>query len=657
MLLRSLTLTNIGVYAGPQTVHFSTSPERPITLIGGQNGSGKTSLLEAISLALYGKRARRILGASAYPEYLNELVHYGTSRASVRVEFERTEDGRQIIYEVERAWARSVRGKATEALYVSANGESRPDLAAAWPEFVEGVMPMAVSELAIFDAEKIEALADPGSSTEVLKTSLFGLLGLDLIDKLHRDLGEYRRRVARESTSSETTSLSTELAHAEDRLAAVQGDADSAVQEYERIEDDLAEQRGRLDVARSKLAKSGGGLFARREELHTTAATTRARLEVSQRDLLSLAGSELPLVMLSDLLKRVVSAGDQRKAAQEAALLADEMARRDAQMVHTISSHAATTPDFIALIVETLANDLDSRERPEEPEFGVSPSAKDEAELLLGAHRVSLLEQASSALTDFDDSVAALDEVERTLLSVPDSARIASVVEEVAATEANVLTIEASLGRQQRVVEDFERRTETARRSVDRFAHALLEAGAADQNTARLAREVSKAETALEEFAARVLAKNLGRITAEITDALRSLFRKQGLVDEVRIDPETLKVILVGPDGREVDPGKLSAGERQILATAVLWGLSRSTGMNLPTVIDTPVGRLDGSHRLNLVERYFPFAARQVVLLSTDQEIIGSYKDQLDAKTGETYLLDFNEETGATRIVNGYFND
>ncbi|MCY4273728.1 MAG: AAA family ATPase, partial [bacterium] len=94
MLLRSLTLENFGVYRGPQTVRFSTAKERPVTLIGGKNGTGKTSILDSIPLCLYGSRARRILNSSSYPEHLSSLVQPGESAASVSLEFERTEAGR-----------------------------------------------------------------------------------------------------------------------------------------------------------------------------------------------------------------------------------------------------------------------------------------------------------------------------------------------------------------------------------------------------------------------------------------------------------------------------------------------------------------------------------------------------------------------------------
>ena len=60
---------------------------------------------------------------------------------------------------------------------------------------------------------------------------------------------------------------------------------------------------------------------------------------------------------------------------------------------------------------------------------------------------------------------------------------------------------------------------------------------------------------------------------------------------------------------------------------------------------------------MHLVERYLPFASHQVVLFSTDEEIIGDYLDRLGPWIGRCYLLAYDDELGATRIVRGYFDE
>jgi DNA sulfur modification protein DndD len=77
----------------------------------------------------------------------------------------------------------------------------------------------------------------------------------------------------------------------------------------------------------------------------------------------------------------------------------------------------------------------------------------------------------------------------------------------------------------------------------------------------------------------------------------------------------------------------------------------------LPVAIDTPLGRLDSDHRSNLIERYFPAASHQVILLSTDTEIGEVEVEQLrssDAIARE-YLLKYNPSERQTIIEPGYF--
>ena len=139
-------------------------------------------------------------------------------------------------------------------------------------------------------------------------------------------------------------------------------------------------------------------------------------------------------------------------------------------------------------------------------------------------------------------------------------------------------------------------------------------------------------------------------------ESFRKLLRKTDLVKSITIDPATFETILTGQDGRPLSFDRLSAGEKQLLATSLLWGLARASGRPIPTIIDTPLGRLDSSHRRHIIERYFPNASHQVLLLSTDEEIVGPYYKTLQPFITRSYLLNHNEELGQTRIESGYFS-
>ena len=89
----------------------------------------------------------------------------------------------------------------------------------------------------------------------------------------------------------------------------------------------------------------------------------------------------------------------------------------------------------------------------------------------------------------------------------------------------------------------------------------------------------------------------------------------------------------------------------------MLWALAHTSGRALPMIIDTPLARLDSEHRNALVERYFPEASHQVIVLSTDTEVDAKLLDRLMPAVSHTYRLDYNPDMRATTAIPGYFDD
>ncbi len=656
MLLRSLVLNNIGVYRGRQQVGFSTDSEQPITLIGGRNGSGKTSLLHAIPLVLYGNRARWVLNGVSYPEHLNSLIHHGAHTASIKLEFDRAEGGKQVRYTVERSWHRTRHRKASDRLAVSANGEPRPDLATGWAEFAEGIMPAAVAELAVFDGEKIESLADPASSAEVLRTSIYGLLGLGLIDRLRTDLRNFRRRTAKAHKSRQPELLAQTLAEAETELAAAESDAIAARVTLSDAETARADLQAQLHKANDKLATTGGELLAQRDDIQRCLAEAAAAADAVERELRQLAASDLPLGLVPDLIKLTVAAGEQYEASRLTHQTYSAMSLRDARVADCLVAALGLDDTQADLLRRLLRTDLESLERPDPPTFSPTLECTDSARSLLH-HRLSDLQGTAKRLTrQIEEHNADIERLDAMLAAVPDAASVAAVVRSVATAEAELNVANRSVEQASLAVAAADRRVTDAHRRVDALAHEALDVEAAERNTARTAREITAADEVLEQFAHHMVCKHLSRITGEINSALAVLLRKQGLVASVFIDPDNLSVTLLDSKRQRVDAHRLSAGERQMMATGILWGLSRCTGMTLPTVIDAPLGRLDRTHRTNLIERYFPHASRQVVLLSTDEEVAGDHLRRLLPSVGVQYRLDFDDTEARTTIREGYLD-
>jgi DNA sulfur modification protein DndD len=159
----------------------------------------------------------------------------------------------------------------------------------------------------------------------------------------------------------------------------------------------------------------------------------------------------------------------------------------------------------------------------------------------------------------------------------------------------------------------------------------------------------------MQEFLRRATERKIDRLSAFVTESFRFLLRKQTLVERILIEPEHFAITLYDRDGQALPKQRLSEGEKQIFAIAVLWGLARASARPLPAVIDTPMARLDAAHRQNLVERYFPNASHQVLIFSTDTEVDRHYYQALQPAIARAYHLRYDEEQRMTVGEEGYF--
>ena len=143
----------------------------------------------------------------------------------------------------------------------------------------------------------------------------------------------------------------------------------------------------------------------------------------------------------------------------------------------------------------------------------------------------------------------------------------------------------------------------------------------------------------MQEFLKRVTVRKIDRLSTLVTESFQFLLRKSAFVRRIVIDPLTFAITVVDAEGRAVPKTRLSEGEKQIFAVSVLWGLARAAARPLPAVIDTPMARLDATHRKHLVERYFPHASHQVVIFSTDTEVDRESYRRLQGHIARAYPL------------------
>jgi DNA sulfur modification protein DndD len=658
MILDSIILNNFGAYAGKQEALLTPEEGKPIILFGGMNGGGKTTLLDGIQLAFYGPKARiSNRGKLGYKEYLRESMHRGSDPgegAGVIIRFRRMMDGEYHNFELQRTWREGVKG-IEETVRVLRDGLPDDISTEHWDEAIEAYLPNGIAHLFFFDGEQIKELAEGGHAAEILGTAIHSLLGLDLVDRLETDLKVFERRKKSEGLDREETQkliqVREELIHIDQEQEKVAMEEGALVNKTGQLAKEL---RAKEDLFRSE----GGELYLRRQDLETELESVKGQkkeLEVKFREL---AAGPLPLLLVQDLLAEVENVVRHETEIRRSRILLTTLEERDREVIANLRKESLGN-NAITKINNILGNDRNLRKSIANETLVLD--ADDSLAPHIAHLRVVVLPETGKQANNFIEDLAVLDEkitrLEGELERVPTAERIAVIQQDLNIAKKEHETKKAELDTLLARKQALQRQRIAIEMRLDKLGEQDMDIRVADDDRQRMLKHSIKVRGTLLRFRTTVVQRHATNIENLMFESFQKLLHKTELVKRISINPETFEAILTGKDGKTLPFDRLSAGERQLLATSLLWGLARASGRPVPTIIDTPLSRLDSSHRKHLIERYFPYASHQVLLLSTDEEIVGSYYSALKPYTSRTFLLSHNRETGQTDIKQGYFNE
>ncbi|WP_436851630.1 DNA sulfur modification protein DndD [Nocardiopsis dassonvillei] len=654
MLLRKITLKNFGAYLGEQSLDLTTDAHRPIVLIGGLNGCGKTTLLDAIQLALYGPRARCSgRGNRSYEVYLRESINRRVEKREgtrISLEFSLAVEGSERHYKVNRRWF--VEGsKVREAVGVEIDGNYDPVISEGWADHIEDLLPLEVASLFFFDGEKIESLADTRQAATVIESAVQSLLGINTIRQLRTDLVALERR---KSSSKEDKKAAEEIDALREELRKAEVEVESSLQNRASLQSNLSQAQRRLADAEHTFKKEGGTYYERRSSLERERAALSEQLEGTRQALVNAAGGALPLGLLTSPIAAVLEHAEKERHAAKITQVLDLIQERDQWVLKHLNETQSDTE--LSAISAKLAGDRDQLEKQTMVDivYGLSDDAFSQLRALpqiLDAEQ----QRADELIHSFNILNEKIEEIDRQLAGVPEEDVISHRLEERDNAIRRVAQIEEALSTADAAYERALRQREQASVSLDRAHRANIQKLEKAEDAARIVEYSAKVRSTLEMFGKALLERRIGALEVAVLDSFNKLMRKNGLVKDLRIDTKKYNIVLIGEDGNSIEPTRLSAGERQLLAVSLLWGIARVAGNRLPSVIDTPLGRLDSQHREHLVKRYFPQASHQVLLLSTDEEIDERLLGLLRPYIAHAYTLVHEDSTLTTSVEPGYW--
>ncbi|WP_421506485.1 DNA sulfur modification protein DndD [Erwinia rhapontici] len=658
MIIKQLVLHNFRVFRGSHTIDLAPRKrehevfDRPIVLFGGLNGAGKTSILTAIRLALYGRLAfDHAIQHQDYIEQLTSLIHNGISRvqrpdeASIELTFSYNKGGKESEFTVIRYWERDKKDK----LKLLQNGKFLDELNYDQCQgFLNELIPHGVADLFFFDGEKIAELAEDESGN-ILRTAVRRLLGLDLISKLRNDLAIFTKRQhakklgeIQQQKISELESQLKILGMETEKHLAVASDIKSTL---ELLSIKTSKYEGQLNAQ--------GGAFALTKAQEESKANEllkdKERLEKALRHE---CDGVLPFALAPTILAKLLAKIEREAEIKQTKSFEKELNSFLEQLKADLAFRSKETSKIAA---EAITDQLESYMKSKPKGELVFDISEREAGML----QQSVQQESMKSWERFDNYRNDLVRVENQLEQASSNISRAPEDDQLLEIFNNLRELDERRIEEKNKYKTHIEEAKHLKQQQLEIAKLIQKMHDSERDKYGFISSVKNAEetiSLLDSYTEVLTRARVKTLEGNFEVAYRKLARKEDLKISAHISPETFDVELRDENNTAINRKLLSAGEKQIYAIAILEALAKTSGRDLPVIIDTPLGRLDSFHRDKLINHYFPFASHQVIMLSTDTEVDEKYfVEQLRDDISHAFQIKFDAMTKSSSLKKGYF--
>ena len=660
MKFKKLAIENYKSFQFPTEIVFPMGEDgRSIFLIGGMNGAGKTAIMEGVTYCLYGGKAEEIF---------RNINRREKAKDNANVVFElviEMDDGSELV--VKRSWTAGAVSEPkprdlTERLVVVRDGKRvSVQSQEIWQDFIRAEIPPGITQFFFFDGEKIQAIAADDRSEVRLKSSLEAALGIQFINRLASDIvyiKQEERKGFIEITDEDLDFKQSELKREKSKQARKHQERESLQSELDDFKVQLSAAQKRFE-ATFHAAPESREAMREQEKKRVLEANRLAQVESEIRGLcekvlpFSIAGKlfdgirrqieaeresisgEAIRENAANLAKRIVRVVEEPVPIYTERLSAERMAELERRIFLLLKEGdpRANVTKVLDLSDRDAARMLNKMESLEGSDvFFLKPLLEEARSLEAQIRRLEDVVQGGTLTATERDL---FDEMQAELESC--STQIGRKTEQLRLVEEDILALD--------------KRSSALEVEIEK----LYEKHNVSKEKAEFIEECDAIASVLNQFIVRLRKDKVHLLQEKTFEMYRLLSSRSGLIKDITIDDKTYEVHITDRNGHDIRKSALSAGEKEVFAISLLWGLAQTSELKLPIIIDTPLSRLDSTHRDNIVNNYFPNAGEQVIILSTDTEIDTNYYRTLKPHLSGAASLEFDQRQELTTFRQGYF--
>lgn len=659
MKFNRLRLTNIGAFYGNHDFDLRTGPSpRNIVLIGGKNGSGKTTILESIRLALYGPIAfgYKTETTSYFEKVKQKLNTVAINRNEnlfhIILDFEIVENLERYNYVLRRAWIRSGTNLKEELTIQRNNRELSTYEREIFLSKIREEWPPQLLEFFLFDGEKISQVISDDVLSKYLKESAKVMFNLDLFETLEIDLHNFIRQG---SINRNLNDEEKKLITSREKLENLVKQRNNLLKAIEKIREEKDENHALLKTLNKEYEINGGLLREERDKLLQEMNKIEQQRGAMMENNKEMISTILPFCLVRDLLAEVVSQME-KEAAYETAKNFNKFMNMST-LINTLidlqKNGSMILRDDTEIVAQQILNSLTDIAISDVPL--IHRASTQQRLEVSNLYKETLEFNAKKIIDNFNKNELLMNKVRelRQKISLNDSVHeLKSLLEKINEIDNKLKLLnhrEEQLKIQLTILEEEICNEEKNLQNLN----SMIIAAKKSNNIFVLTNKIIEISRRFREIQ---LKKKLQQVEIETAKMLQKLFRKELFVIGVFIHPETFTLKLYSDNNIEINKENLSAGEKQILLLATIWAFSKCSKRKLPFIFDTLFGRMDQTHKKRIIQYLLPECGEQVLILSTDSEVDFEHFNILQPIIARTYTIEFNSEKSTVVKTLNYFN-
>lgn len=667
MLFKKLIFDSYKTYYGHQEINFYIPKEirdeqgKNIILLGGLNGAGKTTILKAIHYVLFGKRG---ISEEEHTRLFSNVINNtfyeeGGRDCSVTLILE-TDKGEE--WELRTKWSfdhnkRLI--KENRDLTVRKPGarvgrNAQIDNIETYNRFIDKIIPYHAAPFFIFDGEEIKEIILRQNSNE-MKEAIHKITGMEAYKQLLGDFTSIKNSLestlAKAGSQDKLKNVKQELTEIEHQIDLLDKKKKEVLTEKDKLSKLITETK---EIRNKKLllnSQSREVIVKKQSQLETDLRHANSDFKTFFKDnAVNIILSE----KITSLIERLKSESQyrQKKIARESALVP----------YRNFIDQLLNIPMSPPLSKEQLVQIKKIGENIWIEEYKINKEIDDNFIELHDVSNSDFNYLVNTTIKDKSYISNLINKIERLNLQVnniENELRNAPEAVDINEENSKIDSLSKKLGEFELRTRSNQSKLNKAKETRSALLNQLTRLSDQDTNFDELnnrLKYINKLIKAMNHYVSEMTNLKAIFIKEEFARMLTKLFRKQQEFGKIEFDIKSYTIKLYNDRDQEISIQDRSAGEMQMIASALIWALTKASDLSLPMVIDTPLGRLDSFHRNHLINHYYKELSEQVIILSTDTEVTQDYVELMRDHSYQQYMLDYDESKKYTIIRDGYFN-